>query len=57
MTRNFSKTLIYLKHGQQQMFFTTFVLVSVDGEHDGLQQGVNLCHGDQATQMCNVPGL
>lgn len=32
------------------MFFTRFVLVSVEGEHDSLEEGVNLGEGDEATE-------
>jgi hypothetical protein len=31
------------------MLFATLVLVSVDGEHDGLEQSVNFLHRDQPT--------
>jgi hypothetical protein len=37
------------------MLFTALILVSVDCEHDGLEQGVNLSHGDQAAEVRNVP--
>jgi hypothetical protein len=33
------------------MLLTTLVLVSIDSEHDGLKQRVNLSHGDQAAEM------
>jgi hypothetical protein len=39
------------------MLFSALVLVSVNGEHDSLQELVDLGHGDQATQMSNVPWL
>lgn len=39
------------------MLFAAFVLVAVDGEHDRLQQSIDLGHGNQPTEMCNVPGL
>lgn len=39
------------------MLFTTFVLVSVNSEHDGLQQGIDLGHGDQSAQVGDVAGL
>lgn len=39
------------------MLFTALVLVSVDCEHDGLEEGVDLGHGDKSTQVRNVPGL
>lgn len=39
------------------MLFTTLVLVSVDSEHDGLQQRVDLSHCDKAAEMSNVSGL
>ena len=44
----------YLEHGQEQVFFATLVLVSVDCEHDSLQQGINLSHGDESAKMGNV---
>lgn len=31
-----------LEHGEQQVLFTALVLVSVDGEHDCLQQLIDL---------------
>lgn len=37
------------------MLFTALILISVDCEHDGLKQRVNLSHSDQAAEMCNVP--
>ena len=46
-----------LEHGEQQVLFTTLVLVSVDGEHDRLQQLVDLRQCDQATQVGDVFGL
>jgi hypothetical protein len=36
------------------MLFTTLVLVSVNGEHDCLEQGVDLGHGDQTAQVGDV---
>ena len=39
------------------MLFTALILVSVDCEHDGLQQLVNLCQRDQATKMSDVSRL
>ena len=42
--------IVYLEHGQEKMLFTRLVLVSVEGEHDGLEQGVDLCEGDEATE-------
>ena len=39
------------------MFLATFVLVSVDGEHDGLQEGIDFGHGDEATEMSDVTGF
>jgi hypothetical protein len=47
----------YLEHGEQEVLFTAFVLVSVDGEHDGLQQRINLGHGNQTTEVGNMPRL
>jgi hypothetical protein len=39
------------------MLLATLVLVSVDCEHDGLEQCIDLGHGDQSTKMRNVPWL
>lgn len=39
------------------MLFSGFVLVSVNGEHDGLEQRVNLGHGDETAKMGNVTRL
>lgn len=39
------------------MLFAALILVSVDGEHDGLEQRINLRHGHQTAQMSNVPRL
>jgi hypothetical protein len=39
------------------VFFTTFVLISVDGKHDCLEQGVNLGHGNQSAKMSNMSRL
>lgn len=39
------------------MLFSTLILVSVDCEHDRLQQGVDLSHGDESTKMGNMPWL
>ena len=44
----------YLKHSQEQMLFSAFVLIAVNGKHDGLQQRVNFRHCDQSTQVRNV---
>lgn len=33
------------------MLFTTFVLVTVDGEHDRLEEGVDFRHGNETTQV------
>ncbi len=47
----------YLKHGQEQVLFSTFILISVDGEHHGLKEGVDLDHRDQTAQVCDVARL
>lgn len=39
----------YLKHGKQQVLFSTLILVAVNGEHDCLEELVDLGHGDEAT--------
>ena len=46
-----------LKHGEQQMFLPTLVLVAVDGEHDRLQQRVDLGHGDETAEVSDVTGF
>lgn len=51
------KELRYLEHGQEQVLFARFVLVTVQGEHDGLQQRINLGQTDQAAQGRNVARL
>lgn len=37
----------HLEHGQEQMLFSRLVLVSVEGEHDGLQEGIDLAERDE----------
>lgn len=39
------------------MLFSTLILIPVDGEHDGLQQRVDLGHGNKAAEVGNVPRL
>jgi hypothetical protein len=39
------------------MLLTTLVLVSVDCEHDGLEQRIDFGHGDETTEMRNVSRL
>ena len=39
------------------MLFSTLILVSVDGEHDGLEEGVDLGHRHQPAEMGNMPRL
>lgn len=34
----------YLEHSQEQVLFTTFILISINCEHDGLEQCVDLSH-------------
>ena len=43
-----------MEHGQQEVFFAALVLVAIDGKHDRLQQGIDLGHGDQPTEVGNV---
>lgn len=43
-----------LEHGEQKVLFTTLVLVAVDGEHDCLEQLVDLGQRYQATKVGNV---
>ena len=39
------------------MLFTTLILISVDGEHNGLKKCIDFGHIHQATEMRNVPRL
>lgn len=39
------------------MLLAALVLVSVDGEHDGLEKRVDLGHGDESAQVGNVSRL
>jgi hypothetical protein len=39
------------------MLLATLVLVSVDGEHDGLEQRIDFSHGDETAEMRNVSRL
>jgi hypothetical protein len=39
------------------MFLAALVLVSINCEHDSLEQGVDLGHGHQAAEMRNVSRL
>jgi hypothetical protein len=55
--RERQRELRYLEHGQEQVLFAGFVLVTVQGEHDGLQQRINLGQADQTAQSCNVARL
>jgi len=47
----------HLEHGEKQVFLATFVLVSVDCEHDGLEKGVDFRHGHKTAQVGNVSGF
>ena len=38
-----------LEHGQQKVLFSGFVLVSVEGEHNGLEERVDLGQRDKTT--------
>ena len=46
--------LTNLKHSQEQMLFTTFILISVYREHNCLKQRINLGHCDKTAEMSNV---
>jgi hypothetical protein len=48
---------MYLEHGEQQMLFAALILVAVNGEHDCLEQRIDLRHGNEAAQMRDVSGL
>lgn len=39
------------------MLFTALILISVEGEHDRLEERVNLCQADQPTECCDVTWL
>lgn len=39
------------------MLFATLVLVSVDGEHDGLQKGIDFGHRDKSAKVSNMTGF
>lgn len=39
------------------MFLATLVLVSIDSEHDGLEQGIDFRHRHKSTQVRNVAGF
>lgn len=39
------------------MLFSTFVLVSVEGEHDRLEEGVNFGQADETTERSDVARL
>ena len=47
----------YLEHGQEKVFLTTLVLVSIDGKHDCLEKRVDLSHRDKSAQVGNVSRL
>ena len=47
----------YLKHSQQQMLFAALVLISVDREHDCLQQRIDLRHRNQSAEVGDMPGF
>ena len=36
------------------MFFAALILVTIDCEHDRLQEGIDLGHGNESTEMRNV---
>lgn len=46
-----------LEHGQQQVLFSRLVLVSVKGEHDCLEKGVDLCERYESTEVRDMSGL
>ena len=48
--RSGRKGFLYLEHSKEKMLFTRLILVSVEGEHDGLEKSVDLCEGDEATE-------
>lgn len=52
LSRTWCRT--HLEHGEQQVLFSALVLISVNGEHDCLQQLIDLGQCHQATQVGNV---
>lgn len=48
---------VYLKHSQEQVFFSTLVLVPIYCKHHSLQQSIDFCHCDKAAKMCYVSRL
>ena len=46
-----------LEHGQKEMLFSAFVLVSVEGEHNGLKEGVDLSQANEATERSDMARL
>jgi hypothetical protein len=39
------------------MLLATLVLVSVDGEHDSLEEGIDFGHGNKSAKMSDVAGF
>lgn len=39
------------------MLLSALILVSIDGEHNRLKQRIDLRHGNQSTEMRDVPRL
>lgn len=50
-----SRIATNLKHGQEQVLLAAFVLISINCEHDSLQQGIYLGHGNKATEVGDMP--
>jgi hypothetical protein len=43
-----------LEHGQEKMFFSAFVLVTIQSEHDGLKESVDFSEANKAAKGGNM---
>lgn len=39
------------------MLLATLVLITINGEHDSLKKGIDLCHCHKSAEVCDVSGL
>jgi hypothetical protein len=39
------------------MLFSAFILVSIEGEHDGLKEGIDFGQADKTTECCDMARL
>lgn len=46
-----------LEHGEEEMFLSTLVLVAVEGEHDGLEEGIDFGQADETTEGSDMAGF